>query len=478
MLPPNRERNAQTTTATGTVALFTAALAALAPAHIHAGECLDPEGNCAAQPCPSRLACSWDADCPEGYLCGPGGGSSVCSCEYSDHYARWLWNCSDDVVGACIPDPGTTGPRGYTITDLGTLGGLQATAHAINNRGQVVGEADTAQGVRHAFLRQNGVMTDIGLGLPPPWSSGSAINNAGQIVVQQSAYAYLWDKGVLTGIGGSPSQPPSMEALAINDAGQIVGYAAVAISVYHGFLWDNGVMTDLTTTFGIGFGRDINNLGHIATSDAVNGVSHAAVWNGERIIDVGTLGGRLAWAESVNDLGQVIGLSERAPGGDRLFYAFLWQNGVMTDLSELAGARIFTAEDVNNCGETLTGGRLYHPDYGFRTLLELIPGEIRWHGLYGESINDAGQIVGTGMLRRPDGSFPLNKAFLLDPTPGDLAPDGAVDLRDFAIFQKRFNGASPPVSGCRRGDLDRDADTDLNDFRMMSEALTGPRVVR
>src|SRR4249920_902937 len=44
-------------------------------------------------------------------------------------------------------------PASYSITDLGTLGGLGSVASAINNSGQVVGEANTAVvGVYHAFL--------------------------------------------------------------------------------------------------------------------------------------------------------------------------------------------------------------------------------------------------------------------------------------------------------------------------------------
>ena len=147
----------------------------------------------------------------------------------------------------------------------------------------------------------------------------------------------------------------------------------------------------------------------------------------------------------------------------------------MTDLSELAGALVSSAEDVNNCGELLANGRIYHPDYGFRIIRELIPAELRWYGLFGAAINDAGQIAGVGALGRPGDSFYLNKAFLLDPVPGDLAPDGAIDLRDFRIFQNRFSGASPPASGCRRGDLDGDGDVDLADFRLFEGLLTAPR---
>jgi probable HAF family extracellular repeat protein len=51
----------------------------------------------------------------------------------------------------------------YVITDLGTFGGTQSTAAAINSLGQVVGVASfPGDSLSHAFLYSNGVKQDLG----------------------------------------------------------------------------------------------------------------------------------------------------------------------------------------------------------------------------------------------------------------------------------------------------------------------------
>jgi probable HAF family extracellular repeat protein len=52
------------------------------------------------------------------------------------------------------------------VVDLGTLGGTTSRAYGINDRTQIVGTARTAAGADHAFLWQDGVMTDANELLP------------------------------------------------------------------------------------------------------------------------------------------------------------------------------------------------------------------------------------------------------------------------------------------------------------------------
>jgi len=67
------------------------------------------------------------------------------------------------------------------MSDLGTLGGAESAALALNDAGQIVGVSTTASGESHAFLWANDVMTDLGT-LGGNWSEPAAINQAGQVV--------------------------------------------------------------------------------------------------------------------------------------------------------------------------------------------------------------------------------------------------------------------------------------------------------
>jgi probable HAF family extracellular repeat protein len=77
----------------------------------------------------------------------------------------------------------------YTARDIGTLGGYNAQAADINNRGQVVGFSsyDTSSLFVHAFLWQDSIMVDLGT-LGGDNSIATAINNEG-IVMGRSQLA-------------------------------------------------------------------------------------------------------------------------------------------------------------------------------------------------------------------------------------------------------------------------------------------------
>jgi probable HAF family extracellular repeat protein len=63
--------------------------------------------------------------------------------------------------------------------------------------------------------------------------------------------------------------------------------------------------------------------------------------------DLGTIGGRNAVGEWINEGGDVIGFGSRA-GNDVLIYAFLSHNGTITDLGTVEGDNSSNAFGINN----------------------------------------------------------------------------------------------------------------------------------
>jgi probable HAF family extracellular repeat protein len=92
--------------------------------------------------------------------------------------------------------------------------------------------------------------------------------------------------------------------------------------------------------------------------------AHAFLWRDGVMTDLGTLSGDVfSFASGMNNMGQVVGQSCDQMGNCR---AFLWENGVMTDLNTLipSGSSLFliSGGDINDRGEI--AGQAYDPNTG------------------------------------------------------------------------------------------------------------------
>lgn len=108
---------------------------------------------------------------------------------FSDAFAI---NQAGQIVGelgffqttAALWQKGSSGT--WTVQSLGALGGSGSSAQAINNRSQIVGWAQTADGSIHAFLWQCGAMIDLNSRIPTGsgWvlQTAAGINDLGEIV--------------------------------------------------------------------------------------------------------------------------------------------------------------------------------------------------------------------------------------------------------------------------------------------------------
>ncbi len=291
-----------------------------------------------------------------------------------------------------------------SLVDLGILGSdVHGIAFAINNSGVAAGVTLTLGDTTPQAVRWVGV-SGAGLGT---WAARD-VNEPGVIVGEKPAtesgawgHAVRWTAGTLLDLGTLGGLHSS--AFAINDAGRIVGHSLLANNTTsRAFLWQGGAMSDLGTLGGVrSQAFDISNSGFVVgVADGADARPHAFRYtlaaNGSvtQHTDLGELGSGSSIAYAVNEAGDAVGSSD--------WRAFLWRDGVMTDLNTAIG-----------------------PDSG-------------WLLTHATAINESGQIAGRGT------HFGNPRAFLLTPrVPADLNGDGIVDGADLGLLLSAWGTAGP-----------------------------------
>lgn len=170
-------------------------------------------------------------------------------------------------------------------------------------------------------------LTDLGL-IGGSYTSEWGVNNP--------------DGGSAVPLGGFYSN----HAYDTNASGQVVGYSIPLGNqpyAYAATLWSSGTVSVLGTLYG-GFSaaRAINDSGQIVgymQRQGSQSYSTATLWDNGQIVDLGLPGEQQSWANDVNNSGQVVGYTSSASNGGRA-YAGLWDNGVFTDLNSYISASL------------------------------------------------------------------------------------------------------------------------------------------
>ena len=295
----------------------------------------------------------------------------------------------------------------YSVTDLGTLSGIQSSADSINEAGQIVGQSDG-----HAFLWENGTMTDLGTNGGVS-SSARDINENGVITGWTVSAGNVWTPFRYSGSTMTPLDTGTgnfSNAYAINDYGIIAGRSYSSGNI-RATIWNNaGARTLLGTLGGSSYAYAINNQGQVVGHSYSGGYRHAFLWENGTMHDLGTALGIEAYTHDINESSQIAGYYKLANG---TYNAFLWDEGY-TYIDPLTSAESTVATAVNDNTQVVG----YSGDYAFLwdevngtiDLNSLIEEDSEWILTMANDINNAGQIVGYGI--NPSGDY---HAFLLTP---------------------------------------------------------------
>ena len=176
--------------------------------------------------------------------------------------------------------------------DLGFLGqGVSlnySEAYGVNDLSHVVGNSAIGSFI-HGFLWRSGQMTDLGALSGQVVSQASAINNTGLIAGKSNIFPVVWEYDIANSNDVPrihqlpiPAGFFSATTTAVNDSGDVVGYAGSPNIDSHAVLWRNGMAIDLGVWPGghYSVANGINNRGQIVGTGTVAGdnLDHALMW--------------------------------------------------------------------------------------------------------------------------------------------------------------------------------------------------------
>jgi probable HAF family extracellular repeat protein len=386
------------------------------------------------------------------------------------------------AIGAGLTGPAAAFGQSFELVPLGNLGSSYAAVTCVNDQGEAVGL--TAVGDNdHAFYWRNGTMIDLGTLEGGAASRALWINNNGQVVgsslnasgqerpvLWQRNAQNLWQITDLNTLGG-----PTAYANKISDNGRIVGMSSRSSGPRHGFLLYNSVFTDLgalayPANLGTSEALGVNDAGQVVgyAYAPLWGPDHAFYYNGTAAVDI-TPPGQFSFArgEAINATGMAAGITILPGGGSTGFEAATWtQAGGWHEIGVLTGLSESEAYGINNAGDVV--GRSFDLATNVYRGFYFHQGQMRDLNDLVQStppIVEALAINTSGwMAANATDDFVAVQAFIVRPVATCYANcDGstgtpALNVNDFVCFQSRFAAAEPYA------DCDQSGSLNVNDF--------------
>jgi uncharacterized membrane protein len=297
----------------------------------------------------------------------------------------------------------------YTVAELPGLGGPVTQVAGIAENGDAAGRSLDASWATRAVRWSGGQVTALSNSSSAAYGISSSAKIAGQVIGQRGAVATLWSPattlksprgsiGALasdvnasslavgwwtnsngdtfairwdgtraTSLVGGSGAPSISLAIAVNDAGTIVGRGDFETAPFRRALkW---VGTTMTALPGLGSGYDAATA--ISASGLITGAGlspvdskyHAVVWNGTTVTDLGLFGSAPTAAYGINSCGTVVGDAVISVVDD-VTEAIIWQGGAAAVALESLlppnhGWDMHTAVGINEAGQIV--------GYGYRS---------------------------------------------------------------------------------------------------------------
>lgn len=295
-------------------------------------------------------------------------------------------------------------PR-YKIVELGTLGGEMSVAYAINDRGEVVGQSDNAEGEKHAFIWDATRGMRAIPGITRKESRAMDINNKGQVVGSESDPLNPRQPGRSRTGQSRPtfSKGTSSPGPPVGD-----GYGGnrdrIQFSVPHSFVWSEleGRIDLAHPSYAGCSASAINNKGGIIGGLAnESGGMIDAVWLSPEEVKAASAYGVFR-ITGMNERGQFAGTSAANPvpsAGSGRISAAAFYDGMKTHLiEETKGLNSLRIRDLNDTGKVLgrysAGSRDHIFVWSATTGLVNLTSS-RSLFLDPEALNNEGQVIGS-----------------------------------------------------------------------------------